>query len=310
MGMITNEIHRKSIRWIHWIIDFAILLLILLMMAFAGYSMWDSEQVHTAADSSQYEMYRPSVENEGKSFKELQEINPEVIAWLTVYGTNIDYPVTQGPDNMKYVNTSAEGLHSLSGAIFLDTYNSKDFKDFNNILYGHHMERRMMFGEIETFVNKDVFDSRLFGNLFFDNKDHGIEFFAFAHTDAYNREVFTAGVREDDKERYLDNLLTMAIHKRDINVSITDNIILLSTCSSTSTNGRDILIGRIVDEVFENPFPEIENSWTREVVNVDGQGISQGKMYVLILGAALLAFGIILTVYYVGENIRKGRADE
>ncbi|MCG4817374.1 class B sortase, partial [Collinsella aerofaciens] len=75
----------------------------------------------------------------GLSFEQLKELNPEVFGWLTVYGTNIDYPVTQGKDNWKYVNTNALGEYSLSGAIFLDYTNRKDFQDFNSILYGHHM---------------------------------------------------------------------------------------------------------------------------------------------------------------------------
>jgi sortase B len=194
------------------------------------------------------------VENEGKSFAELQSINPEVIAWLTVYGTNIDYPVTQGKDNIKYVNTNAEGKSSLTGSIFLDQANNKDFSDFNNILYGHHMEKKAMFGEIGTFSDRTVFDGHRYGNLHVDGKDKGIEFFAFVHTDAYDSAVFSANVEGEARQVYLDYLLEKALYKRDIPVSADDKIILLSTCSADSTNGRDILVGRITDKVFADPF--------------------------------------------------------
>jgi len=305
MDTMAMKIQRGSFTMIHLIVDLLILLIIISMVAFAGYSLWDSEQVYKAADKSQYERYKPS-NDEGKSFEELQKINPEVIAWLTVYGTNIDYPVTQGENNMKYVNTDAEGSYSLSGAIFLDSNNSSDFRDFNNIFYGHHMEKQAMFGEIETFSRKHTFDSHPYGNLYFNGKDHGVEFFAFLHTDAYNRQVFAPNVTED-KQGYLDNLMSIATLKREIGVSIEDHIVLLTTCSSTSTNGRDILVGRLKDDAFENTFLASNIGEGREVLRVDGHYVSQREIYISILGAVLLAFVIIIVAYYVAEN--KGRRE-
>jgi len=251
--MKVNAVGRKAVRIISGIINYTVLMAIVLLIAFAGYALWDSDQIHQAADKSNYAIYKPTAENQGKSFKELQTINAEVFAWLSVYGTNIDYPVTQGQDNMKYVNTNADGLYTLSGAIFLDCNNSKDFSDFNSILYGHHMAKQVMFGEIGEFADKNMFDSHRYGNLYFDEKDHGIEFFAFVHTDAYDGTVFTPNVQGDDCQIYLDGLLAKAKHTRDIGVTAQDHIVLLSTCSATSTNGRDLLVGRVTDAVFDDP---------------------------------------------------------
>ena len=309
--MGTNAMKkRKIIRGIHNFIDTMILFIIIIVLSFAGYSLWDTGQVYQAADSSNFERFKPSEEDEGKSFKELQEINPEVIAWLNVYGTNIDYPVTQGPDNMKYVNTDAEGQFSLSGAIFLDTNNSKDFKDFNNIFYGHFMEKQLMFGELGTFIDKEVFERHRYGNLYFDDKDHGIEFFAFLHADAYDREIFTPNVRKEDAEAYLENLLANAIHERNINVSTNDTLILLTTCSANSTNGRDILIGRLTDEVFENTFVNTETNKIHELLNIDIQNLSEKEMILLTIGAISLLLVVALTVYYIVTKKGKGKAHE
>lgn len=229
-------------------INLALLAAITVLLAFAAYALWDSEQIYQVANKAQYSAYKPSAENKGKSFKELQAINGEIFAWLSVYDTNIDYPVAQGPDNIKYINTNAEGLYSLSGAIFLDCANSGGFTDFNSLLYGHHMEKKAMFGEIGYFADREVFDSHRYGNLFFDEEDHEIEFFAFVHTDAYDGDVFNANVKgESQRQAYIDDLLAKSIHKRDIEVTTDDHIILLSTCSSASTNGRDILVGRITE---------------------------------------------------------------
>jgi len=239
-----------GIRYIGNIIDFMVLTIIILLLLFSGYALWDSSQIYHAADKSHYEVYKPTIENQGTTFEELRIINDEVFAWLTVYGTNIDYPVTQGPDNMKYVNTNAMGEYSLSGAIFLDMANSKDFTDFNSILYGHNMMNKTMFGEIGSFISKAKFEKNKYGNLYFDGKDHGIEFFAFIQTDAYNGAVLTPNIGENAKEEYLNNLLATALHKRDIGVTTNDRLVLLNTCSSGITNGRSILVGRITDTLF------------------------------------------------------------
>ena len=309
--MNTNAMKkRKIIRGIHSFIDTTILFIIIIVLAFAGYSLWDTDQVHQAADSSNYERFKPSEEDEGKSFKELQAINPEVIAWLNVYGTKIDYPVAQGPDNMKYVNTDIEGQFSLSGAIFLDTNNSKDFKDFNNIFYGHFMENQLMFGDLGRFIDREVFERHRYGNLYFEDKDHGIEFFAFLHADAYDRAVFTANVREENAEAYLENLLANAIHERNIDISTSDNIVLLTTCSANSTNGRDILVGRLTDEVFENTFTNIETGKTHELLSIDIQGLSGKAIVILILGVMTLLLIIALTVRNIVKKKKRGKAHE
>ena len=249
----------RTIRLANGIVDTIVLIIILLLVVVGCFAIWDSNQVLQAAVASQYEIYKPAEEDNGLSFRELQSINPEVFAWLTVYGTHIDYPVVQGMNNMKYVNTNALGQYSLSGAIFLDTSCSIDFSDFSSILYGHHMDKQAMFGEIGLFAQKDYFDARRYGMLYNDEKEHGLEFFAFVHCDAYDTSVFRTSIEEpEEQQEYLDLLFETATLTRDVSVTIADHIVLLSTCSSSATNGRDILVGRITDEVYDDPF------WTEE----------------------------------------------
>ena len=243
--MKAEKIIRKIIYAIDKSMNTAVLIVIVFLLAFAVYALWDSQQVYRAADSNVYAAYKPTVDGAGLSFEELMAINPEVFAWLSIEGTNIDYPVVQGENNMKYVNTNAEGEYSLSGAIFLDFNNSKGFTDFNSIIYGHHMAKKMMFGEIGEFADKAMFDTHRYGTLYFDKQAHELEFFAFLHVDAYDGRVFSPAVTDAARGEYLDNLLRLATYTRDIGVTVDDNIVLLSTCSASSTNGRDILVGRL-----------------------------------------------------------------
>ena len=112
----------------------------MLLILYGVYAFWDTRQVYDAASAQKYETYKPK-KDDSMSFEQLQAQNSEVIGWLHVYGTKIDYPFTQAEDNSKYVNTDVMGEYALSGSLFLDCMNAPDFSNFNNIIYGHHMEK-------------------------------------------------------------------------------------------------------------------------------------------------------------------------
>jgi len=246
---------KKMIRLVNGMIDTAVTVVVLLLVVVGCYAVWDSKQVYEAADASRYEVYKPTDENEGASFSDLQAMNPDVFAWLTVYGTHIDYPVVQGENNMKYINTNAEGLYSLSGAIFLDYRSSKDFSDFSSILYGHHMDKSAMFGEVGSFAEKQFFETHKYGQLYYGGQTHGLEFFAFVHTSAYDDTIFRTNITGwEARQEYLDALKFAAKQIRDIQVTPNDRIVLLSTCSASTTNGRDILVARITDDIYKDEF--------------------------------------------------------
>ena len=262
---------RKTIQIANGLLNAFVLLVILVILSFSFYSIWDSSQIYGAASSINYEIYKPTAESETTSFADLQAINPDVFAWITVYGTNIDYPLVQGSNNMKYVNTDARGRHSISGAIFMDYRSDPNFSDFSSIIYGHHMENQVMFGEIALFSDKSYFNARRYGVLYVNGQEYGMEFFAFVHTDAYDFEVFRVGITDpEEKSAYLELLMQIAMHSRpEISVTATDRIVLLSTCSPNSTNGRDILVAKITDTIFSDPFETEEPNPTQIFPTID-----------------------------------------
>lgn len=235
------------------IVNLMVLMICFILLSYGCYAMWDSKQLYEAAGSTQYERYKPT-EKDTLSFEELKKINPEVFGWLTVYGTSIDYPLVQGANNSKYVNTDAKGAYALSGSLFLDYRNKKDFTDFNSIIYGHHMDKQVMFGEIADFKEKSYFDSHRYGKLHYGGKEHGLEFFAFLEVDAYG-EVYSPAIQGvEETGNYLNQILSASTHTRNINITESEHLVLLSTCTSDVTNGRHILVGRLTESVQEDPF--------------------------------------------------------
>ena len=163
---MNEGVARRIIRTLSMVLNRALVVVLCLPLAMGCYALWDSHVVYERANVSQWQPYKPT-EPEPLSFWELQRINPEVRAWLSVYGTNIDYPVCQAAQGSedKYVTTNAKGEYSLSGALFMDTANAADFSDFVTIVYGHHMDRHEMFGDLDLYLDKDFFDANTTGTL-------------------------------------------------------------------------------------------------------------------------------------------------
>lgn len=231
------------------LVDLIALILILSMMSLSGYMLWDSNQVYEKADAKVYEPYMPT-RNHSKSFKELQQINNDVIGWLKVNNTHINYPLVQCENDDKYMNTDVEGNYSLSGSIFLHAENNPHFTDFNNIIYGHHMEKHMMFGDIGEFTNQNFFNKHHYGNLYYDGINHGIEFIAIMQLDAYNERAFNVCISEEAKQEYIKLIDSNSLYKRNVQISPNDHLVILTTCTSDMTNGRNVLVGKITNKTY------------------------------------------------------------
>lgn len=245
---------RDGLVFINKSVNTAVLILIVAAIALSIYALTDISRVIVYGSSEQYSIYKPGEDK--KSFEELQSINPEVIGWITVYGTAIDYPITQAKDNDKYLMLGPDLKYSLLGSVFLDAGNEPDFSDFNNVLYGHNMTPRAMFGNIKDYKDDAFFDAHRYGDLFYNDTHHGIVFFALYEEDGYSQFLKRLKFNSDEERAsYLEAILTKSISTRDIDIDVsTDRIVTLYTCSNALTNGRELLVGKITDETYDNPF--------------------------------------------------------
>ncbi len=315
--------HNPVTRVLNEIFDLIFIALMLFLLVFAAYSKFDTDSLYGKADPKQWIEYKPDFPDDVLSFEELQELNSEVLGWITIYDTNIDYPIVQHiKNNSKYLNHDAKGEPSSAGAIYLDYRNNPDFSDFNTIIYGHHMAENKMFGDIDKFLDKDFFDKHEFGNLYANGINNGIQFLAMLEADGYNWDIYAPGI-QDETERleYLNHLYDSALYVRGVDLSkdrkalkqgltspITpnDHIVLLSTCSADITNGRFVLVGKILDHPVENPYPKTEMQ-KKDNGTIDAYSIMNtfGKLpvweWILIL---VLLIILVLILYLLSR--RKG----
>ncbi len=223
--------------------------ILVLIFLYSCFALWDTWRIYDRAgvDDSLLR-YKPQLDGNADSygFTDLMAINSDVCAWLTVEDTHIDYPVVQGDDNMCYVNTDVYGEFSLSGSIFLDFRNNRDFSDTYSLIYGHHMDGEVMFGELDNFVQLDYFEEHPTGILYLPESICEIEWFACLKVDAYDQQIFSPGnFSKTEQESLLMYIRENALQYRDIGVTNEDRILSLSTCSDASTNARIILVGRL-----------------------------------------------------------------
>lgn len=223
--------------------------MILLMLLYGGYSLWDSYMINRGAFlTGDLLKYKPSGDSgENLSLEELAAVNPDTRGWLTIDDTHIDYPVVQGETDMEYINKDVFGEFSLSGSIFLSCLNSPDFSDSYNLVYGHHMDNGGMFGDVLEFEDADYFEAHRTGTLYLIHETYHIELFACMKADAYDRLIYRPGP-EYEVQELLDYLEASAVRYRDIGVTADDKIIGLSTCVDAETNGRAILFGRLEEK--------------------------------------------------------------
>ena len=232
-------------------VDVLLILFVLATAGFGVYALWDNENIFQRADAEVYTDYLPTEQKiSGEDgLSELRNLNPDIVAWLQVDGTQISYPVVQSEDNNRYLNTNTTGDYSLSGSIFLDYRNAPDFSSPNSILYGHHMANNTMFGQLDEYAEQSFFDTHRIGSLYYNGSWHVVMFFAFLEADAYNTVLYDPGLTQSNNtETFCDYLRNHALYFEKPDLSSQTRFLTLSTCrSDRSVNGRYLLIG-IIEE--------------------------------------------------------------
>ena len=300
---LTTE--HSIVRSLSRAVDNAVLLTLLVCLLLAGYSLWDTHKVDAAADPARYETFKPTADDT-KSFEELRAMNSDVIGWLTIYGTSIDYPLVKAQkDNFEYMSRNPEGKWESSGSLFVDVQNSADFSDFNTIIHGHHMAEHKMFGDLDLFTDRQFFNEHQYANLYFNNQNHGLEIFAVLKTDNSTPIIGRPNVKEDAaKENMLKSIYEGSLYTRDIEVTTNDHIVVMATCNVGVTNGRYVVVGKLLDHDVANPFPEEEKSTTQSTFDIFSLFDNINALPIWEWIAILVALILLVGLLYYAEKKR------
>ncbi|MBQ9912173.1 MAG: class B sortase [Firmicutes bacterium] len=170
-------------------------------------------------------------------FSDLVALNPDIMGWLVVDGTNIDYPVLYSyTDREFYLYHNYLGEYDVQGSIYIENYNDRGMSDFNTILYGHSMLNGNMFGTLHNFSNWDFFYN--YGGITLYTADKTYYYQVFETATISDSHIFTY-LHNDNAESIQNYIGTLASYdngfKKDgYNITPEDHIITLSTCTTDS----------------------------------------------------------------------------
>ena len=176
--------------------------------------------------------------------RQLSNEHDDSVGWLYIPDTNIDYPIMQSGDNEYYTRRAVDGSYLYAGSLFMDYRCSSDFSDFNSVIYGHNMGNGTMFADIPNYENEEYFMKHSYGWLTTENDVRLIDFFAVART-SDTSGLYLAAPNFNEWDNQLRNYASIY---KEIEVTESDHLLMLSTCTSAEGNSRTILVGKIIEE--------------------------------------------------------------
>lgn len=188
-------------------------------------------------------------------FAALQEINPEVVAWIYCEDTVINYPICRGEDNDYYLRHTYDHKEIKSGCIFLETANAGDFSDSNSIIYGHHMKDGSMFSSLSKWADQSYYEEHPYMWLLTPDGNYRLDLFGGYVTSAISSTYTVFQKPGDELLSYISSISGISNFKAKEGVlpdeltlqEVQDKrFIVLSTCDYSFQNARYVLHGVLV----------------------------------------------------------------
>ena len=180
-------------------------------------------------------------------FQALWAVNPDVVGWITIPDTRIDYPILQGKDNDQYLHTDMEGNETVAGEIFLDFEDEGDFSSLHNVIYGHHMKNGTMFKDVVYFKEQEFFDAHGQIVIYTPQREIHLEPLAALYTspDGIRRKTYFRS--EESFCGYVEAMTEGALAKKEPRQKV-ERLYSFVTCSYEFSNARTILYAYEVDD--------------------------------------------------------------
>lgn len=190
--------------------------------------------------------------------KALRAINDDVVGYIKIDGTYVDYPVVQCEDNEYYMDTDIYGNYLESGSIFMDyrdNFEPDESKQSQQIvLYGHNMLNGTKFASLHKYREDDTFYEKSpiieFNSNYVENKYVIIAYFptsgSYGETNYGEEFAYWDMENMDEKEfnEFMKTVKERSYISPDIDVKYGDQLLTLQTCWMDEDNSRFIVIGR------------------------------------------------------------------
>ncbi|WP_144485871.1 class B sortase [Bacillus pumilus] len=181
------------------------------------------------------------------SFNELRKVNDDIVGWINMKDTMIQYPIVQSRDNAFYLTRNYLKNNTRAGSIFMDYRNDVLHESPNTVVYGHRMRDGSMFAGLTNYLKKDFFDEHRtfqYDTLY---QSYEAEIFAVYETTVDFDYIQTDFQDLGDYAHYLQAVRKKSIYQTKTDVSTDDLILTLSTCDHVLApkNGRLVVQAKL-----------------------------------------------------------------
>lgn len=178
----------------------------------------------------------------------LRELNSDVIGWIEIPDTNVDYPVMQTKDNQYYMDHTFYRTENPAGSIYMEAENQQDFSDLVTFVYGHRMRDNSMFGTLKYYEDREYWQEH--PQIYISTYEKELVYDIFSvHRAEISEDTytlfFTAG---DAYEAHLQREKERSWYDTGIEVSREDKVLVLVTCTAEQKNERIVVLGRCKGE--------------------------------------------------------------
>ena len=179
--------------------------------------------------------------------------NSDLVGWISIPDTRIDYPVMQTKDNPNfYLKHAFDKSYSSYGVPYMQENCDVGISD-NLVLYGHHMNNGSMFSDLCKYESEDFYQEHK--TIRFDTLDSfgDYEVIAAFKTVAYSESGFkyyhfVRAEQEEDFDEFIAKCKELALYDTGVSAEYGDKLITLSTCEYSRTNGRMVVVAKLLEE--------------------------------------------------------------
>ena len=188
--------------------------------------------------------------------KQLKEENADIVGWLEIENTTINYPVLQGTDNEYYMTHNYKKGKSKNGSIFLNADYDWNIASNNLLIYGHNLGNGTMFQELLKYESESYYKQhpKIRFTTVEDDSEYEI-ISAFKSRVYYKSEknvfryyYFINSKSQEEYNQFVKNAKNASLYPIEATASYGDQLITLSTCSYYVEDGRFAVVGKKVEK--------------------------------------------------------------
>ena len=183
---------------------------------------------------------------------ELKKENAEIVGWLEIEGTNINYPVLQGINNDYYLTHNYKHEKVSGGSLFLDTSYDFSIPSSNLLIYGHRNKKGLLFEDLIKYKQEEFYKQHTTIRFTTEEADDTYEIIAVFNSRVYYQNeknvfryyFFVNAENKEEYEAFVTNSKKVSLYETGVTAEYGEQLLTLSTCDYSQKNGRFVVVAK------------------------------------------------------------------